>query len=155
VCKCGLRVQGVLEEFREFWKSPGSSGRVQGVLEEFREIPVVKFRGVSDYNFTFTKSIKFLCGVIYLSSSHARTHTHTHTHTHIVYYWSYIPSPFRCFYLKALILTKFNKPSPQLTTTIIQNSRVFVTATVWYGSDSGLQSYRTVCEKPTPITADS
>ena len=49
--------------------------RVQGVLEEFKEIPLVKFRGVSDYNFTFTKSIKFVCGVIYLPSSHARTHT--------------------------------------------------------------------------------
>ena len=48
--------------------------RLLGVLEECREIPPVKFRGVSNYIFTFTKSIKFVCGVICLSSSHARTH---------------------------------------------------------------------------------
>jgi hypothetical protein len=47
--------------------------RVQGVLQEFREISPVKFRGVSHYIFTFTKSIKFVCGVKCLSSSHART----------------------------------------------------------------------------------
>jgi hypothetical protein len=47
--------------------------RVQGFLEEFREIPPVIFRGVPHYIFTFTKNIKFVCGVICLSSSHART----------------------------------------------------------------------------------
>jgi hypothetical protein len=48
--------------------------RVKRVLEEFREIPPLKFSGVSHYIFTFTKSIKFVCGVICLSPSHARTH---------------------------------------------------------------------------------
>ena len=48
--------------------------RVKRVLEEYREIPPAKFRGVSDYIFTFTKSIKSVCGAICLSHSHARTH---------------------------------------------------------------------------------
>lgn len=48
--------------------------RVRGVLEEFREIPPVKFRRVPHYTFTFTKSIIFVYGVQWLSSSQARTH---------------------------------------------------------------------------------
>lgn len=47
---------------------------VKRVLEEYREIPPAKFRGVSDNISTFTKSIKFVCGAICLSHSHARTH---------------------------------------------------------------------------------